>query len=115
MERFVIGHNADPSNWRQRLEELVPRCLEIFVPPRYCEGDGLLELRRMFEQMAQHPVGRSLEFASCHFPWGESKDNYSMYNLVDHQYFFSFTEIAQAFSAFCSKINLPPDAGETQE
>ena len=109
MERFVIGHNADPSNWRQRLDQLIPRCLEIFVPPRYCEGDGFLELRKMFEQMARHPVGRSLEFASCHFPWGESTDSYSIYRLVDDQYFYSFIEIAQSFSAFCTEIGLPPE------
>lgn len=109
MERFVIGHNADPSNWRQRLEKLTPRCLELFVPPRYCEGDGLLELQRALEQMAKHPEAQSLEFASCHFPWGESANKYSSYNLVDHQYFYSFSEIARTFSTFCSEIGLPPE------
>ncbi len=109
MERFIIGHNADPSNWRQRLEQLAPRCLELFVPPRYCEGSGLLELQRALEQMAEHPAAQSLEFASCHFPWGQSGENHSIYNLVDHQYFFSFSEIARTFSAFCREIGLPPE------
>ncbi|RJP65542.1 MAG: hypothetical protein C4532_17580 [Candidatus Abyssobacteria bacterium SURF_17] len=109
MKRFIIGHNADPSNWRQRLEQLNPRCLEIFVPPRYCEGEGLRELHRAFEQMAQHPVARALEFASCHFPWGESANGYSRYNLVDDQYFFPLCEIARGFQGFCSELKLPPE------
>jgi hypothetical protein len=109
MERFVIGHNADPTNWRQRLEELTPRCLELFVPPRYCDGDGLVELRRAFEQMAQHPLAQTLEFASCHFPWGENAGEHSAYTLVDHQYFLAFSEIAQGFSDFCTELGLPPE------
>lgn len=108
MERFIIGHNVDPSNWRERLEQLTPRCLEMFVPPRYAEGEGLFELRKAFEQMARHPIARALEFASCHFPWGESANGYSKYNLADDQYFFSFLEIARAFHGFCSDIGLPP-------
>ena len=108
MERFIIGHNADPSNWRERLERLAPRCLELFIPPKYSEGDGLVELRKQFEQMARHPAARALEFASCHFPWGESANGYSRYNPVDDQYFFPFSEIARAFREFCSEAGLPP-------
>ncbi|UCD57602.1 MAG: hypothetical protein JSV16_00395, partial [Candidatus Hydrogenedentota bacterium] len=109
MERFIIGHNADPSNWRKRFERLTPRCLELFVPPKYSEGDGLLELQGAFEQMARHPLARALEFASCHFPWGESANGHSRYNLVDDQYFFPFSAIARAFQDFCSEIALPPE------
>ena len=108
MERFVVGHNADPSNWRERLELLAPHCLEIFIPPRYCEGQGLIELHSVFEQMARHPAAKALEFASCHFPWGESANGYSRYNLIDDQYFFPFLEIARAFRAFCRELKLPP-------
>ena len=108
VDRFIIGHNVDPSNWRHRLDRLNPRCLEIFVPPRYCERDGLLELWNAFEQMAQHPIARALEVASCHFPWGEGVNGYSKYNLVDDQYFFSFTEVARAFHHFCTDLGLPP-------
>lgn len=109
MERFIIGHNADPSNWRQRLDRLSPRCMEMFVPPKYSEGEGLVELRRAFEQMASHPVARAIEFASCHFPWGESANGYSRYNLIDHQYFYPFCEIARSFHDFCREIGLPPE------
>ncbi len=109
MERFIVGHNADPSNWREGLELLAPRCLEIFVPPRYCEGSGLFELRSAFEQMARHPNAKNLEFASCHFPWGESANGYSRYNLIDDQYFSPFLEIARAFYGFCRELDLPPE------
>lgn len=108
MKRFIIGHNADPSNWRHRLDRLSPRCLELFIPPKYSEEDGLLELRRQLEQMARHPAARKLEFASCHFPWGESVNGHSRYNPVDDQYFFPFSEIARAFGEFCSETGLPP-------
>jgi hypothetical protein len=109
MERFVIGHNVDPSNWRERLEHLAPRCLEIFIPPRYCEGEGLAELQETFEQIARHPVAKHLEFVSCHFPWGESAGKYSKYSLVDDQYFFPFSEIARGLHDFRSGIGLPPE------
>lgn len=107
MERFVIGHNADPSNWRRRLDRLKPQCLEIFVPPKYAEGDGLIALRKEFEQMASHPVAQKLQFASCHFPWGETVGTYSRYNVIDHQYFYPLTEIARGFCGFCDAIGLP--------
>jgi hypothetical protein len=109
VERFIIGHNVDPSNWRARIERLTPRCLEIFVPPRYCAEKGLTELRDAFEQMAEHPAVQALEFASCHFPWGEPCNGHSKYALVDDQYFFPFLEIAQAFHGLCSSIGLTSD------
>lgn len=96
-------------NWRERLERLRPRCLEMFVPPKYAEGQGLVELRKELEQMAQHPVARALELASCHFPWGESANGYSRYNLADDQYFYPFIEIATILNDFRSDIGLPPE------
>jgi hypothetical protein len=58
--------------------------------------------------MGGHPLARKLEFASCHFPWGEPADGYSRYNMVDHQYFLAFIEIARAFAGFCSTVGIPP-------
>lgn len=109
MDRFIIGHNVDPSNWRQRLETLTPRCLEMFVPPRYCTQAGLAELEHAFEGIAAHPAAGSLEFFSCHFPWGETVDGFSQYRLVDNQYFHSFIRIAAAFDRACRSLNLPPE------
>ncbi|GAB4333923.1 MAG: hypothetical protein Kow0099_05850 [Candidatus Abyssubacteria bacterium] len=83
--------------------------MELFVPPKYSEGEGLVALRRALEEMSGHPVARMLEFASCHFPWGERANGYSRYNLIDHQYFYPFCEIAGAFHDFCREIGLPPE------
>ncbi len=69
----------------------------------------MVELRKAFEQMAQHPNARTLEFASCHFPWGEGADGYSRYRLADAQYFFPFIAIATDFNDFRVEICLPPD------
>ncbi|RJP17495.1 MAG: hypothetical protein C4520_16135 [Candidatus Abyssobacteria bacterium SURF_5] len=109
MERFVIGHNADPSNWRTRLEILNPQCLEIFVPPRYCTLEGLSGLENVFKQMASHPAVQQLEFLSCHFPWGETIDGYSRYHLIDDSYFRSLWRIAAAFDKLCRTLDLVPE------
>jgi len=109
MERFVIGHNGDPSNWRERLEILTPRCFEVFIPPRFCSPAGLEELEKAFEELAEHPAARALEFLSCHFPWGETLDGYSLYRLIDDQYFHSFWRIASAFNTLCRSLKLPPE------
>jgi hypothetical protein len=109
MERFVIGHNADPSNWRERLEMLAPRCFEIFVPARHASPAGLDEVENAFAGIAAHPAAKLIEFLSCHFPWGETVDDYSTYKLVDDQYFYSFERIAAAFHKLCTALALPPE------
>jgi hypothetical protein len=109
VERFVIGHNADPSNWRERLEVLAPQCLEIFVPARHASPEGLDEVENAFGGIAAHPAAKEIEFLSCHFPWGETLDGYSSYELVDDQYFYSFERIATAFHKLFTRLGLPPE------
>jgi hypothetical protein len=109
MERFVIGHNADPSNWRERIDAFSPQCLELFIPPRYTSPAGLSVLEEAFAALAKHPGAQALEFLSCHFPWGETVDGFSRYHLIDDQYFHSFRTIAQAFNDLRLRLGLPSE------